>query len=75
MNLSESALRSTPSDIDGGDIMTEPDDLSIKIREIDGLADPWPGGALQIPTLQHSNAVKFEITSKRAKRSYGDAWR
>jgi hypothetical protein len=55
--------------------MTEPDDLSIKIREIDGLADPWPGGALQIPTLQHSNAVKFEITSKRAKRSYGDAWR
>jgi hypothetical protein len=33
-NLSESALRSTPSDIDGGDIMTEPDDLSTKIREL-----------------------------------------
>jgi hypothetical protein len=48
MNLSESALRSTPSDIDGGDIMTEPDDLSIKIRELMDCR-PWPGGALQIP--------------------------
>jgi hypothetical protein len=34
MNLSESALPSVPLDIDGGDSMTEPDNLSIKIREL-----------------------------------------
>jgi hypothetical protein len=54
--------------------MTEPDNLSIKIRELK-IGRPWPGGALQIPTLQHSSAAKFEITSKRVTMSYGDVWR
>jgi len=31
-------------------------------------------GALQITWSQHSNAVNFEITSKRVMMNYGDAW-
>jgi hypothetical protein len=41
-NLSESALLSTPLDINGGGSMTEPDNLSIKIRELmDWQAVAW----------------------------------
>jgi hypothetical protein len=56
------------------DSMTEPDHLSIKIRELmDWQTVAWRRVADRNVTT--SNAVKFEITSKRVMMSYGVAWR
>jgi hypothetical protein len=74
MNLLESALRSTPSNILAGSV-TEPDHISIKIRElVDWQTIAWRRIA-NPDVKQHLNAVKFEIPSKLVMMSYGDVWR